>query len=246
MPTCVSLRGYIDVPGIQQQVSQAFYGSSMIPSTASSVTVDVYNGSGAGGLAADVSQDLGAMGYQEGAVKNSSSQSQPLQADAEVFYGAGSAAEANAKVIANVMGVQSATPLSSLPAGHVEVLLGSQVTAQAPGLEMFGADSVNASEYVNATELNNQSVPANVQAAANVGSESDVPAYSQKLSAPSASASSAPRPSFTRAPRRAPQRKRRSRPAAARPRTRTRYTASRPARTNRRCPRRPGHSASKR
>jgi anionic cell wall polymer biosynthesis LytR-Cps2A-Psr (LCP) family protein len=181
---------YIDVPGIQQQVSQAFYGSSMIPSTASSVTVDVYNGSGTNGLAAYVSQDLAAMGYKAGAVKNSSSQSQPLQDDTEVFYGAGSAAEANAQVIANVMGVQSATPLSALPAGHVEVLLGSQVTAQAPGLELFGADSVNASDYVNAAAQNNQSVPANVQAAAKVGSESDVPAYSQKLSAPSASASS--------------------------------------------------------
>jgi hypothetical protein len=180
---------YIDVPEIQQQVSKAFYGSPMIPSTASSVTVDVYNGSGANGLAANVSQDFVAMGYQAGAVKDSSSQSQPLQSDAEVFYGAGSAAEANAQVIANVMGVQSATPLSSLPAGHVEVLLGSQATAQAPGLEMLGADSVNASDYVNAAAQNNQSVPANVQAAAKAGSESDVPAYSQKLSTPSASAS---------------------------------------------------------
>jgi anionic cell wall polymer biosynthesis LytR-Cps2A-Psr (LCP) family protein len=181
---------YLDVPVIQQQISQAFYGSSMIPSTASSVTVDVYNGSGANGLAGDVSQDLVAMGYRAGAVKDSSSQSQPLQGDAEVFYGAGSAAEANAQVIANVMGVQSATPLSSLPAGHLEVLLGSQVTAQAPGLEMLAADSVNASDYLNAAAQNNQSVPANVQAAAKVGSESEVPAYSQKLSTPSASASS--------------------------------------------------------
>ena len=76
---------YIDVPGIQQQVSKAFYGTSMIPSTAKSVTVDVYNGSGTDGLAADFSQDLVAMGYQAGADKNSSSQSQPLQADAGVF-----------------------------------------------------------------------------------------------------------------------------------------------------------------
>jgi anionic cell wall polymer biosynthesis LytR-Cps2A-Psr (LCP) family protein len=185
---------YIDVPEIQQQVSKAFYGSPMIPSTASSVTVDVYNGSGANGLAAKVSQDLVAMGYQAGAVKDSSAQSQPLQGDAEVFYGTGAAAEANAQVIANVMGVQSATPLSSLPAGHVEVLLGSQATAQAPGLEMLGADSVNAADYVNAATQNSQSVPANVQAAAKVGSESDVPAYSQKLSMPSASASSGSNP----------------------------------------------------
>jgi anionic cell wall polymer biosynthesis LytR-Cps2A-Psr (LCP) family protein len=181
---------YIDVPQIQQQVSKAFYGSPMIPSTASQVTVDVYNGSGTSGLAADVSQDLAGMGYKAGAVANSSSQSQPVQDDAEVFYGGGSAAEANAQVIANVMGVQSATSLSSLPAGHVEVLLGSQATAQAPGLEMFGADSVNASSYVTAAQQNGQSVPAGAQAAANAGSQSDVPAYSQQQSTSSASGSS--------------------------------------------------------
>jgi hypothetical protein len=154
------------------------------------VTVDVYDGSGTYGLAADVSQDIAAMGYQAGAVENSSSsQSQPVQGDAEVFYGAGSATEANAQVIADVMGVQSATPLSSLRAGHVEVLLGSQVTAQAPGLEMFAADSVNAPDYVTAAEQNNQSVPSNVKAAANTGSQSDVPAFSQPLAKPSASPS---------------------------------------------------------
>ena len=179
---------YIDVPQIQQQVSNAFYGSSMIPSTVSSVTVTVYDGSGTGGLATDVSQDLVAMGYKAGAV--GASQSQPVQDDTEVFYGAGSATEANAQVIADVMGVQSATPLSSLPAGQVEVLLGSQVTAQAPGLEMLGADSVNASDYVSAAGQDDQSVPANVQAAANAGSQSDVPAYSQAHSTSSASVSS--------------------------------------------------------
>ncbi len=184
---------YIDVPQIQQQVHKAFYrGSSIVPAAASSVTVDVYNGSGTYDLAADVSQDLTAMGYQAGAIENSSSQAQPLQDDTEVFYGAGSATEANAQEIANVMGVQSVTPLSSLPAGHVEVLLGSEVTAQAPGLEMFGADSVNASDYVTAADQNGQSVPANVQAAANADSPSDVPAYSDAQATSSASASPGP------------------------------------------------------
>jgi anionic cell wall polymer biosynthesis LytR-Cps2A-Psr (LCP) family protein len=181
---------YIDVPQLQQQVYEAFYGTSMIPSTASSVTVDAYNGSGTYGLAADVSQDLAAMGYKAGAVADSSSQSQSVGDDTEVFYGPGSAAAASAQVIANVMGVQSATALSSLPAGHIEVLLGSQVTAQAPGLEMFGADTVNASDYVSAAAQNGQSIPANAQAAANAGSASDVPAYSEALGTPSASASS--------------------------------------------------------
>jgi len=191
---------FINVPQVQQQVNAAFYGSSMIPSTASSVTVSVYNGSGTDGLAGDVSQDLVAMGYKAGTVSDASSQSQPVSADAEVFYGAGSAAAANAQVIANVMGVQSATPLSSLPAGQVEVLLGSQVTAQAPGLEMFGADSVNASDYIDAAEQNGQSIPANVQAAGNVGSQSDVPAYSQPLGTPSAPASGSAAPSGPSSP----------------------------------------------
>jgi anionic cell wall polymer biosynthesis LytR-Cps2A-Psr (LCP) family protein len=181
---------YIDVPQLQQQVSTAFYGTSMIPSTASSVTVDVYNGSGTDGLAADVSQDLVAMGYKAGTVANSSAQAQQVGDDTEVFYGGGSAAAASAQVVANVMGVQSATALSSLPAGHIEVLLGSQVTAQAPGLEMFGADTVDAADYVSAAQQNGQSIPAGVQAAANAGSQTDVPAYSEVKSTPSPSASS--------------------------------------------------------
>jgi anionic cell wall polymer biosynthesis LytR-Cps2A-Psr (LCP) family protein len=181
---------YIDVPQLQQQVHMAFYGVPLIPSTASSVTVDVYNGSGTDGMAADVSQDLVAMGYKAGAVENSASQPQPVQGGTEVFYGAGAAAAANAQLIANVMGVQSAAPLSSLPANQVEVLLGSEVTAQAPGLEMFGADSVNASDYVSAAQQNGQSIPANAQAAASAGSQSDVPAYSQTQSTSPASASS--------------------------------------------------------
>jgi anionic cell wall polymer biosynthesis LytR-Cps2A-Psr (LCP) family protein len=192
---------YIDVPQLQQQVHQAFYGSSMVPSATSAATVDVYNASATNGLAADVSQDLAAMGYKAGAVADASAQSQPAGDDTEVFYGAGSATQANAQVIADVMGVQSATPLPSLPAGHVEVLLGSQVTAQAPGLEMLGADSVNAEDYVTAAQQNNQSVPANIQAAANAGSQSDVPAYSQKLSTPSPAASPGSAASPSSAPR---------------------------------------------
>jgi anionic cell wall polymer biosynthesis LytR-Cps2A-Psr (LCP) family protein len=181
---------YIDVPQIQQEVNKAFYGSSMIPSTASQVTVDVYNGSGTAGLAGTVSQDLAAMGYKTGTAANSSAQSQQLGDDTEVFYGSGAAAQANAQVIANVLGAQDVngqdvTQVSSLPAGHVEVLLGSQVTAQAPGLEMFGADTVDAADYVSAAQQNNQSLPAGVQAAANEGSTSDVPAYSESKAAPS-------------------------------------------------------------
>jgi anionic cell wall polymer biosynthesis LytR-Cps2A-Psr (LCP) family protein len=190
---------YIDEPQIQQEVNQAFYGAPMIPSSASQVTVDVYNGSGTSGLAGEVSHDMSAMGYKAGTVADATSQSQKVSAGPEVFYGSGAAAQANATVIANVMGDYSgATSLSSLPAGQVEVLLGSQVDEQAPGLEMFGADTVDAADYVNAAEQNNQSVPAGVQAAANVGSSSDVPAYSEtKAPSPSSSAPSHSAPSHS-------------------------------------------------
>jgi hypothetical protein len=70
------------------------------------------------------------------------------------------------------------------------VLLGSQVTAQAPGLEMFGADTVDASDYISAAQQDGQSVPGDVQAAADAGAQSDVPAYSQAHSTPVASAPS--------------------------------------------------------
>jgi hypothetical protein len=50
---------YIYVPNLQQTVNGAFYGSAVDKAT-KSVTVDVYNGSGAPGLAGDVSQAFAA------------------------------------------------------------------------------------------------------------------------------------------------------------------------------------------
>jgi LCP family protein required for cell wall assembly len=129
----------IDVPYIQQYVKSAFSPPSgrkgrggrgkkdTHPAPpASTVTVDVYNGSGVNGLAGDVSQALVALGYQAGAVANASTQSQTVQSGTQVFYGAG--ASANAALIAAKFGATAAA-LTSLPAGHVEVLLGSTVTA---------------------------------------------------------------------------------------------------------------------
>jgi LCP family protein required for cell wall assembly len=127
----------IDVPYIQQYVKNAFSrpptakkktkdrktSSTPAPST---VTVDVYNGGDVNGLAADVSQALTTLGYKAGAIANASAQSQTLGPNTQVFYGAG--ASANAAEIATKFGT-TATASSSLPAGHVEVLLGSAVTA---------------------------------------------------------------------------------------------------------------------
>ena len=140
----------INVPYLQQYVRNAFYpqpaaGNAAAPpgsaeKTApapapSTVTVDVYNGSGTPGLAGMVSRALAALGYRAGAVANAPAQSQAVQPATQVFYGAG--ASANAAKIAARFG-STATALASLPAGHVEVLLGSTVTALPAGLAPSG------------------------------------------------------------------------------------------------------------
>ena len=149
---------YIYVPNLQRTVNSTFYGSAVVKAT-KSVTVDVYNGSGASGLAGDVSQAFAAAGYTTGKVSDAAAQSQQLQAGTQVFYGAG--AEGNADSIASVVGTQAATSLPSLPAGHVEVLLGQQVIAPPPGLETFGATTVTEADFVTAAQQNN--LPASEQ-----------------------------------------------------------------------------------
>jgi len=146
---------YVYVPNLQQTVNRAFYGSAAVKAT-KSVTVDVYNGSGAPGLAGDVLQAFAAAGYTAGKSGNASAQPQQLQGDTQVFYGAG--AENNADSIASMVGAQAATSLSSLPAGHVEVLLGQQVITLPPGLEAFGATTVTEQDFVTAAQQN--SLPA--------------------------------------------------------------------------------------
>ena len=137
----------IDVPYIQRLVKTAFDpqspatgAKSAVKSTASpvptapaaSVTVDVYNGdTGAVGLAGQVSQALVGLGYKAGKIENASAQTQTVQPGTEIFYGAGAAG--NAQQIAVQFGA-SATSLSTLPADHVEVLIGSTVTAVPAGI----------------------------------------------------------------------------------------------------------------
>jgi anionic cell wall polymer biosynthesis LytR-Cps2A-Psr (LCP) family protein len=140
----------INVPYLQRYVKNAFYPqpakSTGAPKTSgtkktasipapSTVTVDVYNGSGASGLAGNTSRALVALGYKAGAVDNASAQSQTLKPATQVFYGRG--ASANAAKIAAKFGA-TATVLSSLAAGHVEVLLGSTVTEVPAGLASAG------------------------------------------------------------------------------------------------------------
>jgi len=111
----------------QKPASSASSGTKAAPiPAASTVTVDVYNGGATGGLATGVSQALVAKGYKAGAVTNATAQTQGVTPASQVFYGSG--ASANATKIAGYFGV-SAKALSSLPAGHVEVLLGTGATA---------------------------------------------------------------------------------------------------------------------
>jgi LCP family protein required for cell wall assembly len=128
----------IDVTYLQQYVKSAFNappaakpkGPAKTAGTTapapSTVTVNVYNGSGVSELASGVSQAITALGYQAGTVANASTQAQSLAMSTQVFYGSGTSA--NAAKIAAKFGVK-ATALASLPAGRVEVLLGSTVTA---------------------------------------------------------------------------------------------------------------------
>ena len=137
----------INVPYIQQLVKTAFdpqpattgaktatkaTASPNASAPAASVTVDVYNGDpSAGGLAAQVSQALVGLGYKAGKVENSSQQTQTVQPGTQIFYGAGAAG--NAQRIAIQFGA-AATALSTLPADHVEVLIGSTVATVPAGI----------------------------------------------------------------------------------------------------------------
>jgi len=130
----------VDIPTIQSYINGKF--TAPVPATksastaqsgakaapappASSVTVDVYNGGTAAGLATGVSQALVAKGYKAGAVTNASAQSQATAVGTQVFYGSGTSA--NAVKIADYFGA-TAKSLTSLAAGHVEVLLGTGAT----------------------------------------------------------------------------------------------------------------------
>jgi anionic cell wall polymer biosynthesis LytR-Cps2A-Psr (LCP) family protein len=146
----------INVPDIQRIVQNAFYpqpatGNSAAKASGtkkaatapapSTVTVDVYNGnSSATGLAGKFSRALAALGYKAGAVTNASAQSQTVKPATQVFYGAG--ASANAAKIATEIAA-SATALTSLPAGHVEVLIGSTVTQVPAGLTSAGTSTAS-------------------------------------------------------------------------------------------------------
>jgi LCP family protein required for cell wall assembly len=125
----------VDPAHIKQLVHQAFYPAPPASGTASAgpsplstsgagqTTVDVYNGGGTQGLAAEVSAALVKAGYRAGHVANTAA----LTAN-QVLYGPGSSASASR--IAAMFGVTAAAS-SAVPAGHVQVMLGAGATMPA-------------------------------------------------------------------------------------------------------------------
>lgn len=109
---------------------------------ASTVTVDVYNGGSTPGLAGGVSQALVSAGYKAGAVEDASAQSEPVQSATRVFYGAGTSA--NAAKIARYFGT-TATAAASVPAGHVEILLGTASTVVPSGISSSASPGATSS-----------------------------------------------------------------------------------------------------
>jgi hypothetical protein len=147
----------IDVPALQAEIKAKFTapassagkpaakkkaGEKATPvPPASTVTVDVYNGGSTAGLAASVSQALVAKGYKAGAVGDAPASPAVTAAD-QVFYGAGTSA--NADKIAADFGA-TAQALATLPAGQVEILLGTSSTAVPASLTPATSASSSAS-----------------------------------------------------------------------------------------------------
>jgi LCP family protein required for cell wall assembly len=168
----------IDVSYIQQVVSKAFNppppaatpGKSAVKKkaapipAASTVTVDVYNGGSAAGLAGSVSTALVSLGYKAGAVADAAATAQTPAAGTEVLYGTG--ASANAAKIATDFGT-TAKSLPTLTAGHVEVLLGTGTTVVPAGLTPTSASSTSPSASASAAAANNGAAGGVVTVAAN-------------------------------------------------------------------------------
>jgi len=165
----------IDLSTIQAEIKEKFTApapaaggkpaekkAAVIP-PAKTVTVDVYNGGSTPGLAGLVRQALVARGYTAGTVGNAPP-SQPVTAGSQVFYGAG--ASANAAKIAGYFGA-TATALASLPAGHVEILLGTSSAGVPASIAPATSDSSSATPTASASTGDNGQVGGAITVGAN-------------------------------------------------------------------------------
>ena len=113
-------------PPVQQPTAGASTGNpASLP--AGATTVDVYNGGGTPELAGQLSQALTSAGFKAGKVGNIAAQS-----STHVLYGTGAASSA-ARIAGYFSGVTAAAG-SSVAAGHVEVLLGTDATSVPAGI----------------------------------------------------------------------------------------------------------------
>ena len=104
----------------------------------SAITVDVYNGGAPAGMAGQVSRALTSAGYKAGKVGNIAAES-----STKVLYGTGAAD--NAHRIAGYFTGVTASPSSSVAAGHVVVLLGPDATSVPAGISSSAAAGASSS-----------------------------------------------------------------------------------------------------
>jgi LCP family protein required for cell wall assembly len=135
----------IDPAAIKQLVQTTFYPPSTkkqptqpaVNSVSPSQTsVDVYNGGNTPGLASELSQALTSAGFKAGKVGNIAA-----RASTQVLYGPG--AQASAATIAGYFEGETASPSSTVAAGHVEVLLGADATAVPAGVTPGSANNAS-------------------------------------------------------------------------------------------------------
>ena len=130
----------VDPAAIKQVVRNTFYpppparqptagASTGNPASlpAGATAVDVYNGGGAPALAGQLSQALTSAGFKPGKVGDIATQS-----STRVLYGTGAASSA-ARIAGYFSGVTAAAG-SSVAAGHVQVLLGTDATSVPAGI----------------------------------------------------------------------------------------------------------------
>ncbi|AHH94663.1 LCP family protein [Kutzneria viridogrisea] len=115
------------VQGLTNPASNAANASSSPNAT---ITVDVLNGAGSAGLAGRTMDQLTAKGFGQGATGNT-----PARTSTLVTYGSAAGKDAAQKVADALGGGITVSQEPSLPAGHVEVYLGSDYTG--PGAQGF-------------------------------------------------------------------------------------------------------------
>jgi len=140
----------VDPAAIKNIVQSSFYPKPVTPVTpstaatqprqpgtaAAATAVDVLNGGGTPGLASRVSGAMVQAGFKAGEIGNATART-----TTEVLYGTGEAA--NASRIASAFGVTSAAS-ATVPANHVEVLLGAGTTT-APAISAAPASGSSGS-----------------------------------------------------------------------------------------------------